>query len=238
MFFTLIKAKEIALDIIFPRICIGCEKRLNDKTDPVCNACLESIKINSAFFCPICKGRLPDVEKTCHPGSRFILASAGNYDDPVLQKIIKSFKYQGIENLAPVLGKLIIKYVKNCESKIPQLSNYQITFIPLHKSRERQRGFNQAELIAKSIAEYFNLPLIKTIKRSKKTEPQAKMKNKEKRLKNISGCFSIPNPDSVKNKNVILIDDVFTTGDTINEAVKILKENGVKKIIALVAAKA
>ncbi len=237
MFSFLIKAREAALDILFPRVCLNCEKFLNGENEFVCDTCFSLIKINSAFFCPVCRGRLPDMEKTCHPKSQFVLAPAGEYSDPILQKIIQSFKYQGVESLAPILGELLIRYVKNCELQIPQLSNYLITYVPLHKSRERQRGFNQAKLVAEFVAGHFGLPLVESLERIKKTEPQAKMKNKEERLKNISGCFKIINSDSVKEKNIILIDDVFTTGDTINEAVKILKENHCGKIIALVAAK-
>lgn len=139
--------------------------------------------------------------------------------------------------MAPVLGKLLIKYLNSLNPKFSILNSVVIP-IPLHKSRERQRGFNQAKLMAEYVADYFNLPLVEDLERIKKTESQAKMKNKEERLKNISGCFKITNPNSIKEKNVVLIDDVFTTGDTINEAIKILKENGAKKIIALVAAKA
>ncbi|MFH1346879.1 MAG: ComF family protein [Spirochaetota bacterium] len=234
MFYYLIKAKETALDILFPRVCLNCEKSLNGENRLICDACFSLIKINSAFLCPICRGRLPDLKKTCHPKSPFILAPAGEYGDPILQNIIKLFKYQSIENLAPVLGEIIVRYIENCKLKI---ENCVIVPVPLHKSRERQRGFNQAKLLARYIAEHFNLPLIESLKRVKKTKPQAQMKNKKERLKNISGCFKIINPDSIKEKNAILIDDVFTTGDTMNEAVKILKENRCGKIIALVAAK-
>jgi len=177
------------------------------------------------------------MEKTCHPKSRFFLAPAGEYGDPILQKIIQSFKYQGIKGLAPVLGEFLIKYLNSLNPQYSILNSIIIP-IPLHKSRERQRGFNQAKLMAEFVAGHFNLSLVESLERIKKTEPQAKMKSKEERLKNISGCFKVVNPDSVKEKNVVLIDDVFTTGDTINEAVKILKENGAKKIIALVAARA
>lgn len=237
MFSYLIKAKEAIFDILFPRICLNCRKSLSNEKEFICDGCFSLIKMNSAFFCPICRGRLPDMEKTCHPKSSFIIAPAGKYEDPILQKIIQSFKYQGVESLAPVLGELLIKYIKNCEPQIPQLSNYLITYIPLHKNRERQRGFNQAKLLAEYVGSHFNLPVIESLKRVKKTKPQAQMKSKEERLKNISGCFKVNNSEFIKEKNAILIDDVFTTGDTMSEAVKILKESGAKKIISLVTAK-
>jgi len=249
MFPLLIKAKNIALDVLFPQICPICEKSLEEKSQkklqPICGQCLNSIKLNNSTFCPVCRARLPENRKICHQNSHFILAAAGNYDNPAWQKLIQAFKYQGLETLAPILGNLMIRYVENSKLEIvpprgiPQSGkNFIVVPIPLHKSRERQRGFNQAQLLAEIIAKHFNLPLAPAIGRIKKTEPQARMKNKEERLKNIAGCFKITNREFIENKNIILVDDVFTTGDTINEAVKILKIAGAKKIIALAAAKA
>ena len=118
------------------------------------------------------------------------------------------------------------------------MKNYLIIPIPLHKDRERQRGFNQAELIGKIIGEILNLPAEKNIlARHKKTESQAKMKNWEKRSENLADAFSLRSSEAIKNKNIILVDDVHTSGATISEAAKILKANGAKKIIALVIAK-
>lgn len=236
MFYYLIKIKNILLDIIFPSICLNCRKELINENGSVCNNCIDSIKTNNSTFCPVCRARLPNNQKICHQKVTFILAAAGEYGESTLQNIIKLFKYQGIENLAPVLGKIIIKYLNSLNPKISILNSVIIP-IPLHKNRERQRGFNQSKLLAKYISDYFNLPLVEGIERTKKTKPQAQIKNKEERLKNISDCFKIKNPESIKGKNIILVDDVFTTGDTINEAVKILKENDAKNIIALVVAK-
>lgn len=236
MFPYLIKAKNILLDIFFPRVCLNCGKKLINENELICDNCVSLIKTNNSMFCPVCRARLPSNQKICHQKAPFILAAAGEYNEPTLQNIIKLFKYQGIENLAPILGKILIKYLNSLNLKFLILDSVIIP-IPLHKSRERQRGFNQSKLLAKYISNYFNLPLIESIERIKKTKPQAQIKNKEKRLKNISNCFKIKNPEYVKGKNVILVDDVFTTGDTINEAIKILKENNAKNIIALVVTK-
>ena len=164
-----------------------------------------------------------------------MLAAAGNYDDPVLQNLIHYFKYKYFKGLTPILGEIATKYIENLKLKI---ENFIIVPIPLHPKKERQRGFNQAKLIAEFLANKLNLELIDELKRIKNTEPQAKLKDPEKRTKNIAGCFQLKNAAKIKNKNILLIDDVFTSGATINEAVKILEQNSAKKIIALVLAKA
>jgi predicted amidophosphoribosyltransferase len=118
------------------------------------------------------------------------------------------------------------------------LSLWLIVPVPLHPRRERERGFNQAKILAEIVAHHFNLTLIEALKRIKNTKPQAKIKDIEKRMQNIFNCFAIKSPEAIQGKNIILIDDVFTSGATINEAVKVLKQNGAKKVIALVLAKA
>lgn len=241
----LIKLKNIILDILFPPICINCRKTLtNAENDAdqrgkiICEQCLGIIKLNSALFCPVCRARLAENKKICHRDAPYFLAAAGNYDDPVLQNLIHYFKYKSFENLAPILGELLIKYFKLLNFETFKLLNFIIVPIPLHHCRERERGFNQAKLLAEIIARHFNLPLIDGLKRIKNNEPQVKLKDFEKRIKNISDCFEIKNPEIVKGKNIILIDDVFTSGATMNEAARILKKNGSGKIIALVLAKA
>lgn len=248
----LIKLKNIILDILFPPICVNCRKTLtNAENDAdqrgkiICEQCLGLIKLNSALFCPVCRARLAELssalrenKKICHRDAPYFLAAAGNYDDPVLQNLIHYFKYKSFENLAPILGELLIKYFKLLSFETFKLLNFVIVPIPLHRCRERERGFNQAKLLAEITARHFNLPLIDGLKRIKNNEPQAKMKNSEKRTKNISGCFEIKNPEAIRGKNIILIDDVFTSGATMNEAARILKKNGSGKIIALVLAKA
>ena len=84
----------------------------------------------------------------------------------------------------------------------------------------------------------FDLEMSDCLKRIKNNKPQASLKDNEARIKNMAGCFRIKNSELVKNKNILLVDDVFTSGATINEAVRILKESGAKKIIVLVIAKA
>ncbi|MBI3638586.1 ComF family protein [Candidatus Wolfebacteria bacterium] len=265
MFLFLIKAKNILLDIFFPPVCFACQKHLAERTNAdspakisnensgeeaqnnfLCEECLLSIKLNNSLFCPVCRARIPEFEKICHFNSKYLLAAATNYNDPVIQNLIHYFKYKGFENIAPFLSEVLIKYtesvIRNLKPARPagglEIRNFLIIPIPLHPSRQRERGFNQSELLAKNIAVYYSIPLINNLKRIRKNEHQVSLKDYGKRIKNIAGCFSIKNPEEIAGKNIILIDDVFTSGATMNEAVEILKSAGARKIIALVLAKA
>ncbi|MDO8500183.1 MAG: phosphoribosyltransferase family protein [bacterium] len=110
--------------------------------------------------------------------------------------------------------------------------------IPLYKSRERKRGFNQSGLIAEFLGKHFNIAVeTKAVCRIKNTLPQIEMKTDYDRQKNIAGVFKVETPDAVKGKIVILIDDVLTSGATLEEAARVLKSAGAKSIWAAVVAR-
>ncbi|MBI4993772.1 ComF family protein [Candidatus Wolfebacteria bacterium] len=240
MILFLIKVKNIIFDILFPPICLNCQKLITDKNNDkeifLCADCRDKIKLNSSLFCPACRLRLAHNKKICnHPNSQYLLAAAGNYDDEIFKNLIHYFKYQSFENLTPFLGDLILNYLNILNFNF---SRFIIISIPLHKYRERRRGFNQANLLGEYVSKKLNLEFLDALKRIKNNEPQAKLKNSEQRIKNMENCFKIKDGYNVNGKNIILIDDVFTTGATMNEAAKILKQNNAKKIIALVLARA
>jgi len=268
MFSRFKKARGLALDILFPPLCINCAKNI-EGMEIICSECFSLIHTHSSMFCPICDLRLLFDKRMCNHGQEifkkhpYFLAPATNYDDPLIQNLIYYLKYKSFKNISPILGKILENYLKsiyeNCKLEI---KNYILVPIPLHPKRQKQRGFNQSELLAKFLSERFNIPIISPLKRIKETKPQAqfnKSKNKnsilrriskilkeneplmpnyEKRRKNISGAFLIINSKIVRDKNIILIDDVYTSGATMSEASILLKNNGANKIIALVVAKA
>lgn len=227
------KVKNFILDILFPRVCVNCNKSL--KTGVVCDVCFGQIKIYNSCFCIKCGKRLPDARKTCHPKEPYILATAADYNDTI-REMIHVMKYKNITEAAEPLAKIAVEFMKI--SGLP-LKNRIIIPIPLHKFRERARGFNQSALIAEKIAEVFNIPLISdALTRTKNTEPQFQIKTKEEKLKNISGCFDVSEPQKIAGKQIILFDDISTSGATLREAAVTLKKAGAKNIIALVIAKA
>ncbi len=164
-----------------------------------------------------------------------MLGAASDYDDPIIQSVIHFLKYKKIKNLSVVAAEIILNYLKNLNLNF---ENFVIVPVPLHKRKEFSRGFNQAGLIAEHISRTAGVPFLLALKRIKNNKPQVGLKGLKKREKNIKDCFAIKNPQSVSGKNIILVDDVFTSGATINETVKVLKSYGAKKIIALVVAKA
>ncbi len=253
MFSHLVKIKETVLDILFPPICLHCQQYL-EAENYLCKNCFDLIQINTSLFCPVCRLRLAENKKICRHAN-YLLGAAGNYDNPILHDLIHYFKYKYFENLAPVLTEIILKYLNYLLDEKQQfiignskfgIKNFVVVPIPLHHRKEKERGFNQSKLLAEHIARHFNLKLLDILKRTKNTKPQAQCKNSEERLENIKDCFVIAESltldkrvrDEIKVKNILLVDDVFTSGATMNEAVKILKQNGARRIIVLVLAKA
>ncbi len=265
---NLMKVKDVFLDVLFPPICLNCQKHIEERNKLICDRCLAGIEINNSLFCPVCRARLWQDKKICNHGQSdgrqypFVLAAAANYGNETTQNLITYFKYKGFESLAPILSSFVFKYINFINL---DLEDYIIVPIPLHKNRERKRGFNQAKLLADNLSERLEIDSIDALRRIKNTKPQAclsgrqaKLKNQkddnifnwlesdnsrlktqhEKRQENIRGAFKIIDGSLIEGKKIILVDDVYTSGATMGEAARVLKENGAKKIIALVVAKA
>ena len=195
------------LAVLFPQKCLGCKK----ENEILCSDCL--LKINR-----------PD---TPHLNGIHI---AANYQDLVLKKALWMLKYQGAKQLAKPLAELIRERIwKKLETE-----NWLVVPVPLSKNKLRHRGYNQAELIARELSDNVRADIL-----FKKfhTKSQVEVKNKEERLANIIGSFEVRNPEKIKGKKIILIDDVLTTGATMREAKKVLKQAGVKKVAGVVVAK-
>jgi len=234
------KIGNTILDILFPIQCLGCGK----EGIWLCNECLEKIKIKKKGQCPVCRKSSPQ-DKTCFFCQRRTyldgLIAACFYKDELLQKSIYVFKYKFVQDMDRFLAKLLIKILSGTKDSEPKTILWETDFIvgvPLHKKRLRWRGFNQAECLAKRVAEHFGLVFRQDIiSRSKYTLPQVKIKDHKERAKNIKGAFKCLLPNSVKNKKIILVDDVCTTLSTLGECAKILKKSGAKEVWGLVLAR-
>ncbi len=137
--------------------------------------------------------------------------------------------------LAKALGNIL---ATNCQ-RFLDLSAYDLLIpIPLHKSRLRERGFNQALVLAREIEKRFPLPLdYLNLQRIRDTQPQINLKEKERR-KNVRGAFGLREKQKVKGKRILLIDDVYTTGATVNECSRVLRKGGAKRVDILTLARA
>ncbi len=161
-----------------------------------------------------------------------------SYENQIIKKLIFAFKYQSIISVQTPLSFLIKKFLdSSCFFKDLDKEKTVVIPVPLHKIKRRQRRFNQAELLAKKVAIDFSFSYSeKAVIKIKNNPPQAKIKHPEARKENIKNTFKVIRKEEIKNKIVILVDDVYTTGATMEEIANILKDAGAKKIIGLVLA--
>ncbi|MBI2252036.1 MAG: ComF family protein [Armatimonadetes bacterium] len=211
------------LDFLFPQACLICKKRNNSV---FCLDCQSKIKKNN--LCQIC-GKFVLLEIFCSKCKKnFFCAKAyslGIYEG-VLKKAVCLLKYKKKINLADSLKELISNYLK--ENKI-NFNAETIIPVPLFYKKMKQRGFNQASIVAKALGKFLNLEVREDIlHKIKDTPPQNKLKRKE-RLNNVKLSFKVNILNNLPGK-VILVDDVITTGATLRECARTLKEKGVDRI--------
>ncbi len=214
----------VFLDIFFPPLCLGCRKYLNttqEKNDFLCSACFNGIETYKTVF---------------QTDPHFTLMAVGSYEDRALKNLIHYFKYEGFLKARQPLEIIMVKYLE-ANPLVRQLpADTVIIPIPLHPSRLRKRGFNQAQLISEILSQRLNLPVTnKLLGRTRNTEAQIKVPNKEEREENIRGAFKFLGNRCPEN--VILVDDIYTSGATMKEAIKVLRRAGAKNITAFVIAK-
>jgi ComF family protein len=225
------KTWDYVLDLIYPKECVSC----GVEGSWLCSKCQQEIITIESPFCPKCK-RLTQNGQFCRNCRKnYYLTGiiiAGHFKFGPLREAIHTYKYDGVFGLEKIFRRLLICRLKG---RLPKGEKVIIP-IPLHRQKEVKRGFNQAERLAKLIAKDLNLPIeTKIIKRIKETRPQINLK-REERFKNIKDAFKIINQEKVENKTVLLVDDVTTTGMTLNEAAKVLRKAGAKEIWGVVIA--
>jgi ComF family protein len=215
------KIKEFILDLIFPKFCLGCKR----EGAFLCEDCFSTLEISTTH-------------RKFNGKNLTDLYFPVNYENFLVKKLIQNFKYPPlIKELKKELAFLIISHFLLLDKK-PDFSDFILVPIPLNKKKLKRRGFNQAEEIAKELAIFLKIPLISDcLIKTKETKDQVELSEKE-RKENVKGAFFIKNKEKIAGKNVLLIDDVFTTGATIEEAARVLKEAEAKKIVGIVVAKA
>ena len=241
------KAKEFLLDLIFPKFCFGCQR----EGFYLCQDCRSLLDISEFCYC-LCDFKplqLPKEQKTgkcprCQNKKLSGLYFALPYKESnVTKKLIYQFKYPPyIKNLSKTLASLIIEHLlisgKN-ENSIwtPNGVPAILVPIPLDKSKLKIRGYNQAEELAKELSVILKIPVITdSLLKVKQTRPQMELK-KEDREKNLLDAFEIKNPALLQDKKIFLVDDVYTTGSTMEECAKVLRDVGVKSVWGITVAR-
>lgn len=230
------------LSVLFPRTCLFCG-RFGRYCCPVCEKTLARIQTP---ICPVCAH--PAIDGATHPRcmTRYSLdglVSAFRYTG-LVKKAIKQLKYRKVSDVASEIGMLCSREIAGSQSNnfrsfrlFLQLQPVMIP-IPLHWRKKQSRWFNQSELIGKYSAEYLGIEMhTDVLTRLIFTKPQAGQ-TKEDRLKNMKGVFSIHSSQIAHMPaNVILLDDVWTTGATMREATNVLKRNGAKTVWGMTVAR-
>ena len=226
--------------LVFPPHCTLCRTHTRSiSLDPVCPACAQLLLKNAPPLCLKCSRHLRrPVHSLCpscrHSEPAFDFAwSAFIYNEP-LKELIHLFKYYQRTSLRRYFGALMAAFVKDLSLDIRQFD--MVTAIPLFPSKLRERGFNQSHLLAQEIAGIFSLPYHpRLLIKARSTKNQADLSLKE-RWTNIEGAFKIRHPLSLKNKNILIIDDLLTTGATAAQAALTLKKGGAATVGVLTLA--
>jgi len=238
LFKILLTVKTFALDLFFPISCAGCGLA---KTH-CCKNCLDKIPIWEIQKCHSCSAASQNgtfCDEKCRRDFSFdgIISAAAFKENSVLAKLIHRFKYDFAQEICGDLVKILLR--SGCLKKLEEYGkNACIVPVPLHRKRLNFRGFNQSEVLAEEIFKNTGIKTENLLVRIKNTEPQAQLERTE-RLTNVKNAFEIkPSAKINQTKTYLLLDDVCTTGSTINECAKILKKYGAKTVIGLTVAKA
>ncbi len=223
------------LDLLFPKSCFGCG-RLGSYVCKTCEGMLSPSVWDICFYCqkPSFLGFTHPACKKPYGVDQFVFLYRYN---TYLKKIIKGIKYRLVTQATREFYLLMCKEIVRKKIKIIHLwkeGDYILNPIPLSVKRQRKRGFNQSLLFGSMFSSHFGLSLVECFERVKDTIPQAQLEAK-KRKSNIGGVFYIK--EKVVEKNIILFDDVVTTGSTVKEAAEVLKKAGVKKVSVFSIAK-
>lgn len=223
--------KRAALDLLFPQKCIGCGK----EGDIICRGCIRSFPRIIPPICPRC-GK-PQASGIVCPNciNRKILIDGIRSPyifKGTVRESIHEFKYKNIRCLAKPLALLLYEYLNQ-----NPLSANLIVPVPLHAKRLRERGYNQSGLLAKELSNLIDIPYESDcLKRIKYILPQAKTKSVEERHRNLSDAFTCIQP-KISNSSILLVDDVSTSGATLDACAKALKSSGANSVWGLVLAR-
>lgn len=230
--------KKSFFDLLFPDFCASC----GIEGVVLCANCLGSIK----YLSPICvycrkitlgKGGVPP-GRTClscrEKTPLYAFFSPFKYEEETIRELIYRLKYNRLQIIAEFFSQCLAEYCRKFTVSFPK--SIILIPMPLYRSRERARGFNQASLIAGHLAQELGFSVMeRALVRLKNTKPQAGL-NRDERGKNVIGAFGVKNHSAIKGKDILLLDDVLTTGFTMNEAARVLKEAGAKRVWAITIA--
>lgn len=229
------------LDVVCPRVCVGCSdpaggveghfcwdcfRELSTVVSPYCARCGDPVDglVTGSYTCSLCLRRHIWFDRA---------RSAVRYRGPMM-KALQAFKYGRATWLARDFGALLEACV---HTHWPSMPCDALAYIPLFHRKERERTYNQSRVLADDLGRRLKLPVYGTTLRRIRDTPTQTNLNTIGRAENIAGAFAVEHPGWIEGKSLLLVDDVMTTGATVNEAARVLKENGAARVFVVTVAR-
>jgi competence protein ComFC len=220
------------LDLVYPQRCPRCDAALSSGREVLCERCLSELEGKRELlgpFCPSCKRQIDPGAGGCRcegtPAVE-VAYSLGGYAEE-MESLIEAFKYKRKRKLGLFLSELMSERLLELED-MPSAD--LVVPVPLHRSKRRQRGFNQSEVIAGRLSERLEIQLgTGLVKRRKKTRTQTGL-SREQRRENVRDAFEFRGEGDLQGRRVLLVDDVLTTGATMSECARTLKDAGAEQV--------
>lgn len=203
---------EYFLRLLYPPKCIFCRRVLRDAETDICHRCRAEIP---AFDAP---DRMGEFFSCC--------ISAYFYQDAVRESLLR-YKFSGMAQYADGYGRALAMTLSRKGQAAPQL----VTWVPVSKQRKRARGYDQAQLLAQAVARELGCPVAETLRKTMDNPPQSSLKDAAHRRGNVIGVYECVDAAAVADKQILLIDDIITTGATLSECSRVLKSAGARGIV-------
>ncbi|MDP2923470.1 MAG: ComF family protein [Candidatus Omnitrophota bacterium] len=230
------KYMKAAKDIFLPSLCFYCEQKISkgylckscqEKIEllypPLCRFCSKQIENNKTGLCKQCMGKTFAYDR---------IISVTSYKEPMIS-LIHLFKYKNYDCLIDFFSSVMLQFFLKIGFDFSSYAD--ITSVPMHHAKLRDRGYNQAALLAKSLANYFKIPFKDDIIYEKNERVSQTKLERQKRQESVKNAFLAKN--NVSGKKIILVDDIFTTGATISECAWALKEKGAQIVTVITLSK-
>ena len=207
------------LDLLFPPKCVFCGKVLNDNADSWCDKCVESLPYT--------------LDGGKQDGIYYDYCISPLYYRGAVRRSILRYKFKGASGYASAYGKMLAE----CIREHPDIGHDIISWVPLSSKRERSRGYDQAMLLALATALELGDVAAETLRKPRDVRAQSELGAAEERRANISGAYEAADPELIEGKTVLLIDDIVTTGSTLDECAGVLLAAGASRVVCAALAR-
>ncbi|MDB6072735.1 MAG: ComF family protein [Verrucomicrobiaceae bacterium] len=246
---------QALLDVVYPRTCRACDVPLPERnaakplSEWFCQTCEDSLTKLESPYCKVCaepyEGMIEGEFRCSNCADRtfsFEFAVAGYQAEGAVRELVHQFKYGKDVSLRGALGDLLARALQDPRLQTEDLTTWRLVPVPLHKARQREREFNQSLELAQRLARLTGIQVVDAMNRQRPTNKQSRL-TRAQRLENLKGAFAMKRAfrddrSSLRGMNVLLVDDVFTTGATTDACAKVLRrQGGIQKVVVIAVAR-